>query len=186
MSDPDQTVTSRRSDDLQPPHIVIFAMMGVGKSTVGRLLAAALGRPFVDSDDDIERLTGSTGREIAEHDGVPALHVLEAAVLLGALARSTPTVIAAAASTVESAPVRDALALRSRRVRLELDVDTTLARQSAGTHRRPMSADELTTLTERRRPLFLPLDDIVLDAGGPPEDLVVTIISRLSAAVTTP
>jgi shikimate kinase len=75
--------------------------MGVGKTTVGRLLARTLGRPFIDGDQQIEEITGRTGREIAATDGVPALHALELSVLLQALEGSSDAVVAAAASVVD-------------------------------------------------------------------------------------
>ncbi len=45
-------------------HVVLVGLMGSGKTTVGRLLAARLGRPLVDSDAVIEGTTGRTVREI--------------------------------------------------------------------------------------------------------------------------
>ena len=58
-------------------HIVLVGMMGAGKTTVGRDVAARLGRRMVDSDELIEARTGRTVREIFEQDGEPAFRVLE-------------------------------------------------------------------------------------------------------------
>lgn len=65
-------------------HLVIVGAMGVGKTSVGRLLAERLGLPFLDSDVILEAWTGETGAEIAERDGVGRLHVLELEVFLDA------------------------------------------------------------------------------------------------------
>ena len=77
--------------------------MGSGKTTVGERLAVALGRVFHDSDRSIESQTGRSGREIAETDGVDALHGLEKEVLIDSLSVEQPAVIAAAASVIEDA-----------------------------------------------------------------------------------
>jgi shikimate kinase len=61
-------------------------MMGAGKTTVGRRVAALLGRPLLDSDQMIESRTGRTVREIFEADGEPAFRALETAALVDALA----------------------------------------------------------------------------------------------------
>ena len=83
--------------------------MGSGKSTIGRRVAAALSRPFVDNDARLEQRSGVTAAVVSERDGVAELHRIEADVLLDALASQEPSVIAAAASTIEDARVRDAL-----------------------------------------------------------------------------
>ena len=70
-------------------HIVVIGAMGSGKTTVGERLAGALDRAFHDSDRSIESRTGRSGREIAETDGVDALHDLEKEVLLDSVARTS-------------------------------------------------------------------------------------------------
>jgi shikimate kinase len=66
------TLTDSRDlspEDIQPEHIpvpihqrpiALVGLMGVGKTTVGRRLAKALGRDFYDSDEEIERASGRT------------------------------------------------------------------------------------------------------------------------------
>lgn len=50
-------------------NIVLIGFMGTGKTTIGRLLASRLGRPFVDCDKKVEFENGMTIREIFEHYG---------------------------------------------------------------------------------------------------------------------
>jgi shikimate kinase len=90
-------------------HVVLVGLMGAGKSTVGRALAARLGQPFVDNDDALQRRTGRSARDIAAADGVDALHAQEAATLLATLEATEPAVIAAAAAAVLDPAVAAAL-----------------------------------------------------------------------------
>jgi shikimate kinase len=116
--------------------------MGSGKTTVGAELAARLGRPFVDSDVEIERATGRDGRAIAATDGTPALQAFEARMLLAALAAPGPDVIAAAASVVDDAACRRALRGPDVAViRLRARPATLAKRHATGAHRRPLGPD---------------------------------------------
>jgi len=160
-------------------HLVVIGLMGVGKSTLGRLLADALSYDYVDSDDDINRLFDASGGAIAERFDVPALHRLESGVLLGALARQEPAVVTAAASVVEDPIVREAVTHRSDVVWLHAELDEVLRRQAQGDHRRPMGADELAALAERRLPLFDSIANIRLIADGDPSWLVEVVLSNL-------
>src|SRR5215204_2035260 len=90
-------------------HIVLVGLMGSGKTTVGAGLAAALGVPHRDSDAEIERDTGLTGRQHAARDGIDALHALEARHLIEALTQPGTTVISPAASILDDPASRSAL-----------------------------------------------------------------------------
>jgi shikimate kinase len=62
-------------------NIVLIGLMGAGKSTVGRLLARRLGRPFVDTDDVVEAEERRTVAEIFATDGERRFRELEAAAV---------------------------------------------------------------------------------------------------------
>ena len=74
--------------------------MGVGKTTVGKVLAARMGRRLIDSDERIEALTERTVKQILADDGVAELRRMEAHALFDALDDDEPRVIAAAAGVV--------------------------------------------------------------------------------------
>lgn len=162
-------------------HVVVLGLMGVGKSTVGQALAHRLQRPYHDSDGDIERLTGVSGRRWAQSHGVAELHRLEAAVLLGALARAEPSVISAAASVVDDPLVRRLIRLRADVVRLRADLDEIVRRQGQGDHRRAMDRSELQRLAQRREPLFNEVEHVRVDADRSPDRVVEEILTRLPA-----
>ena len=59
-------------------HVVLVGLMGSGKTTVGRRLAARLDRHFVDADAAIEEITDRTIAEIFEQEGEQGFRDLEA------------------------------------------------------------------------------------------------------------
>ena len=65
--------------------IVLIGVPGAGKSTIGELLAAHLGRPFVDSDHVIEERAGKPIADIFTTDGEPAFRELEAQTIADVL-----------------------------------------------------------------------------------------------------
>jgi shikimate kinase len=142
-------------------HIVIVGPMGSGKTTLARDLARALGREVFDSDLSITERTGRVGREIAQTDGVEALHRLEADVLMDALSGRVPAVVAAAASVIEDPQVRVALQ-DTYCVWVTADPDILAERSARGHHRRPLAGSEHL---ERRNSLFEQTADLVVDTG---------------------
>ena len=164
--------------------VVVMGLMGAGKTTIGLALAAHLGWPFRDSDDDLVRATGLTARQLVARDGAEVLHAIEAAVLLRRLAEPGDAVIAAASSTIEHAACRGALGrpwviaawLRAR-------PSTLAARFEAGVHRPLYGPDRRRSLTMQAvsREAFLPsLRALVVDAERAPTDATV---AALAAAV---
>jgi shikimate kinase len=62
-------------------NIVLIGLMGAGKTTVGRLVADRLGRPFVDTDQVVEADSGRTIAQIFAEDGERTFRQLEAAAV---------------------------------------------------------------------------------------------------------
>lgn len=170
--------------------VVLVGLMGVGKTSVATRLAAALGRPLRDSDEDLEQEYGASAAELYERYGAGELHAREAAQLRDALLERPAPVIAAAASVVEDPASRAALAqayvvwldappdLLARRMRktidsvdpghrprFQLDLDRMMARQY-----------------ERRAGLFRQVADLVVAVvDSPPDRTVATVIAALEA-----
>lgn len=89
--------------------IVLVGAPGSGKSTVGKLLAAQLGREFVDVDSVIEERAGKPIAEIFVDDGEPAFREAEEATTIELLDRSG-VVLSLGGGAVMSATTRRALA----------------------------------------------------------------------------
>ena len=63
--------------DLAVPNLILVGIPGSGKSTVGRAVAAALGRNFVDFDAEIARREGTSVAEIFAAKGEATFRALE-------------------------------------------------------------------------------------------------------------
>ena len=63
--------------DQRQSRILLIGMMGAGKSTVGRLLARRLACPYLDSDEQVEAMTGKTVPQIMLESGEPAFRAEE-------------------------------------------------------------------------------------------------------------
>jgi shikimate kinase len=162
-------------------HLVVVGPRAVGKSTVGRMVAAELGWPWRDSDRDLAA-TGGRGRELARAEGVDALHRCEAEHLLTALQRAEPSVIAAAASVVEDPRCLEALR-EPFVVWLWAPPDVLVSRLARGGHRRDLGPDPqlaLLALAQRRDRLYGQVADLTIDASRlAPTQAAEAILARL-------
>jgi shikimate kinase len=84
----------------RPRHLVLVGLMGAGKTTIGRRVAALLDRPFVDADDELVERTGRTIREWFEEDGQQAFRKVEAELLHTLLDADEPAVVATGGGVV--------------------------------------------------------------------------------------
>jgi shikimate kinase len=188
-------MSTRPSGSADPQHIVVVGWMAVGKSTVGRTLAARLGRPFRDSDDDLGATRGLTGRALAEREGVDALHRWEAEHLMAALGGKEPAVVSAAASVVDDAACLAALR-QPFVVWLRAPVGVLAQRMADGVraddHRLHVrDATALAALGNRRADRFAAVADLTIDTvvGGTttsPDEIVAAILAALPAAAPRP
>jgi shikimate kinase len=132
-------------------HLVLVGLMGVGKTTVGSVLARRLSRRLVDSDERIEALTGRTVKQILADDGVDALRRYEAEALFDALGDDEPRVIAAAGGIVLDPTnverLREAVeAGRAEVVWLDIDPNLLPPRAATRQHRPWLDDDPVGTL----------------------------------------
>lgn len=157
-------------------HLVLVGMMGSGKTTVGRAAARRLGRPFFDSDAQVEAKLGKTVAQIWRDSGEPAFRGFESEVLREALASPVPAVIAAAGGVVLSPDNRELLAGSGRVVWLRVRPETSAQRVKGSTHRPLLDGDveaTLARLAHQREPLYSEVSDAVVDVDGLDVDTVV-------------
>lgn len=151
-------------------------MMGAGKTTVGRALAAKLGWSYLDSDEQVEQATGQSVPEILAGRGEAAFRVEEKKALAAALDTDAPVVVSVAGGAVLDEENRRRLRDAGLVVWLRADVSTLARRVGTGAGR-PLLGDDppaaLARLYEQRRPLYAELADHVVDVDGRDADQTV-------------
>jgi shikimate kinase/3-dehydroquinate synthase len=139
-------------------HLALIGFMGAGKSTIGREVAERTGRPFVDTDEEIERRFGPIPAlfERGEHD----FRRIEEQVVAEALA-GPDAVIALGGGAILSERTRQRLEARAFPVFLDVDVET--AWQRVRESDRPLARNEhdFRRLYETRKPLYAAFEGAV-------------------------
>ena len=153
-----------------PGTVALVGFMGAGKSTVGRALAALLGRALVDTDERVVEAEGPVAGIFAR-GGEPGFRRVERDVVLEAVeaALLEPCVLALGGGAVETADVRAALARLPHVVWLDGDADVLWARVArAGASSRPLATDRRAfgELLARRAPLYREVATLVIRSSG--------------------
>jgi shikimate kinase len=161
--------------------VAIVGYMGSGKTTLGRVLARALRREFVDLDRAIVKEAGKGIPEIFAEHGEERFRELEHKALLDALEDRTPSVVACGGGIV----------LRPDNRTLLREVTTVFLREDTGVlyHRtrgpgRPLRAasrEEFETRYTERLPLYREVADIEVEVNGrPPAQVAEEVLGCLS------
>lgn len=149
--------------------------MGTGKSTVGRLLSAALGLPFVDIDALLVEGFGPIAAQFAD-DGEVVFRAREAAAI-SALTAGPPAVVATGGGAWVDPANRAALARWGRRVVLAAPLEE-VKRRIAGDDQRPLAA-QLDALYAARAAAYADADLVVQTGGQTPEAVAAEVLAWL-------
>ena len=167
--------------------VVLVGMMGAGKSSVGRRLAARLGMPFVDADTEIEKAAGMRIPDIFATRGEPEFRLGEARVI-ARLLDDGPQVLATGGGAVMTTGTRDLIREKGVSVWLKADLDVLL-RRTKRRGDRPL-ADRLKDLLPEREPVYAQADLIVQSREEPHEvivdEVVAALMTHLNANETAP
>ena len=148
-----------------PENLYLIGAMGAGKSTVGRALAKATGKDFVDSDREIEAQTGASISLIFDLEGEEGFRRREES-MIEQLTERDSVVLATGGGVVLSDANRARLMARGYCIYLDAPLEL-LVERTRRDRNRPLLAQgdpraRLATILEQRDPLYRAVADLVV------------------------
>ena len=147
-------------------NVFLVGPMGVGKTTIGRVLADLLGIEFYDSDREIEASTGADIPWIFDVEGESGFRIRETR-MLEQLTQKKNIVLATGGGAVMSAENREWLMARGVVVYLRAPISQQIERTSRDKTRpllqTPNPEEKIRELMNIREPLYQEVADIVVD-----------------------
>jgi shikimate kinase len=175
--------------DLRPPSalekgVALVGYRGTGKSTVGRILAERLNRPFVDADLELEARTGRSIAAIFAAEGEPVFREWEERVLADLTTAFPRAVLATGGGAVLRQSNRNRIREFGLVVWLRADpakLVRRLAADQAALESRPALTEagtlaEIASVLKARTPLYQVLADMAVDTDDKTVDDVATVI----------
>ncbi|RSN60238.1 shikimate kinase [Streptomyces sp. WAC 04229] len=163
------------------PLVVLVGPMGVGKSTVGQLLAERLGVGYRDTDEDIVSAQGRSIAEIFVDEGEPVFRELEKNAVRTALT-GHDGVLALGGGAILDADTR-ALLAGQRVVYLSMAVDEAVKRTGLNAARPLLAVNprkQWRELMEARRHLYEEAATVVVATDGrTPEEVTQAALDAL-------
>ena len=164
--------------------VVLVGLMGVGKSTVGRRLAALMQTNFIDADDEIERAADRSIGEIFEAHGEAYFREGERRVI-ARLMEEDHGVIATGGGAFIDAETRALILDNAIAVWLDCDIDT-LVERTGRRNTRPLLKDGdpraiLTNLKDQRGGAYAQAQIHVVTDDGPHHQTALRILEAIDA-----
>jgi shikimate kinase len=158
--------------------VVLVGLMGAGKTTIGRRLAARLGLGFADADEEIERAAGLSVTEIFRQYGEAEFRAGERRVIARML-QQPPFVLATGGGAFMDPQTRAEIAAHGISVWLKADLDL-LDKRVSRRNTRPLLASgnaraTLKQLINQRYPVYAQAD-IIVEACDQPQSIMVQAI----------
>lgn len=161
----------------QMENIILVGMPGCGKTTNGRLLAEALGKRFVDADEQIVQLAGCSIPEIFSNQGEAGFRALETDVL-AQIGKESGLVISTGGGCVTRPENLPLLRQNGTLIWLKRPIEQ-LSKKG-----RPLSQiNDLQTMYEARKPLYESFSDHCVECAATPQETTDRILYLLDQEV---
>ncbi len=178
-------IAEKTREALGDRNLVFVGLMGAGKTAIGKLVAAALGLPFVDSDKEIETVSTLSINDLFANYGEPEFRALEARVICR-LIDTGPRVISTGGGAFINDETRRLIDEHNAiSVWLDADLELLWARVSKR-NTRPLLKTEnpkqtLKNLMEARYPVYALADVVVKSRDAKKEDVANDVLVALAA-----
>lgn len=158
-------------------NIFLVGLRGSGKTTLGKVGAKRSGRPFLDTDELVEKKAGKSIADMVEQEGWGAFRSLESEVLAEVCAADRQ-IVATGGGAILAEANRERMRAAGKVFYLAAEPALLVARllkdpKEAGRPTltgRPL-AEEMRVLFEERQPLYMNTADFILHAGAPLSEL---------------
>lgn len=147
--------------------IVLIGMMGVGKTTVGRVLAKQLNVPFIDNDDEIERRCGMSAADALRKDQ-QRFRDEEVNAIAEVIDRAEPVVFSVGGGAVVREETRENLSGKATVVWLKAPIEVLIERVTKRPEERPMldrddPGGAMKKIYQDREAIYSEVADVVVE-----------------------
>jgi len=162
--------------------IVLVGMMGAGKTTVGRRLAAKLGRHFVDSDEEVEKAAGMTIEDIFKTHGEADFRAGEVRVI-ARLLKDQDLVLGTGGGAFINAETRALVKASAVSVWIKADFELLFQRVQRRSNRPLLKTanprQTLQDLIDKRYPVYAEADVTIVSRDVPQDQVATEVIEAL-------
>jgi shikimate kinase len=179
----DRDITDQVRRALGQRSLVLVGLMGCGKSSIGKRLAARLSLPFIDADEEIERVAQKSISEIFEDHGEAFFRDREAKVIARLLG-SGPQVLATGGGAFMTPETRQKIREAGLSIWLRAELPVLMRRVGKRDTRPLLKAGDpeqvMKDLMAARYPVYAEADLIVESRDIPHDGIVSEIIAALA------
>jgi shikimate kinase len=169
-----------------PRTIALVGLMGAGKTTIGRRLAAALQLPFADADDEIVSAAGRSIEDIFAERGECEFRRGERQVIARLLAGPVH-VLATGGGAFIDPTTRALMKSRAISIWLKAPIDVLMKRVTRRDHRPLLKKEDpqavMQRLMDERYPIYAEADLTIESSPGPHNSAVSAILTALRSHV---